>query len=374
MPEVMRTVTPDDYDRFHRFLERCYGHGRGAFARWQPELFREDPAADECHLILERDGEIISHVGAYPIPLVLGPARLTPGGIGNVATHPDHRSRGYMARLMEESVRRMRERGWSLSALWGDRQRYAHFGYERCGLRFRVQVSRRSLDQGRVVPAEVAEVDRGDPAVVAQIAVLHSGLPYRTERPHFGLQLAREGVRAFLGPDGYILSHGQAGGYLHVIEAASPTERLPELVRGAMDWTFGDGAELDSGPGDTERMARVVDAMCGWHAGDQGMLRIVDWLRFLQDLQPLLQHRAAGLPPFSVSVGCRRRESTDWATVDWDGQALAVSPERRTDGVEFELPHLTGLVCGGPHPGRERLGLLTHLLPVPVHIPGLDHV
>jgi len=381
MAEALRTVTPEDYERFQRFLERCYGHGRGAFARWQPELFREDPEADDCHLMLEADGEILSHVGTYPIHLALGPAGLTVGGVGNVATHPDHRNRGYMARLMEASVGRMRDRGWSLSALWGDRQRYGHFGYERCGLRFVVQVSRRSLDRAEVVPSEVNEFERGDPNVAAQIIALQQTLPYRTRRPQFALQLTRDGVRVFLGPDGYLLSHGQSGGYLHVIEAVSPNDRLPELVRGAMDWTFGDGAELDFGPADADRMGRVVDAMGGWRAGDQGMLRIVDWTRLLQDVQPLLQQRAAGLPAASISVGCRWRDSVEWATVEWDGKALAVFPDRRvgrpsrpTDEVELELPHLTALVCGGPHPGRERLGLLAPLLPVPVHIPGLDHV
>jgi hypothetical protein len=60
--------------------------------------------------------------------------------------------------------------------------------------------------------------------------------------------------------------------------------------------------------------------------------------------------------------------------VEWDGGELAVSPERRGEGFEVDLPWLTGLVLGGPFTAPRELGALARLLPVPVHIPSLDRV
>ncbi len=369
MSEVIRTVRVDEREEFERFLERCYGSERGFFSLDQPELFRDDDEAAACHLVIEKDGRIVSHVGGYPTEIVIGPARMVASGVGNVATHPDERGRGYMSRLMEESIRRWRERGWPLSVLWGNRQRYCHFGYETCGLKYSIEVNRRSLDRNGIRAVEVQQADATDPDVVSFVAQLHGTLEYRCERPQLALQLRRSGVRIFLGPDGYLLLNRD-----RVTEIVSPTGREPELVAGVLDWTGWGNVHVDLGPGEKARLRRLVDVMSGWHVGAQGMFRIVNWLGLLAALRPLLEQRAAGLPAFSQSIGCRWQDDVEWATIAWDGQALSVEPAQGPDAVEIGSPRLTALVFGGPHAGAEQLGGFARLLPVPIHIPGLDHV
>jgi len=373
MAELIRTLRPGERTEFERFLERCYGCGWGAFTRWGAELLREDEEMLECHLVLEAEGRIVSHVGGYPLELVVGPARVMTAGVGGVGTHPEARGKGYMSRLLEESIPRWRERGWALSGLWGDRQRYGSFGWETCGLKYTVSVSRRSLERNGIQAAPIEEVDPRDPTVVERVRALHSTLVYRAERPHLGLQLGREGVRVFLGPDGYLLSRGDYGD-LQVSEVVSPSGREPELIAGALERAQTGVARVDMGAGELPRLARVTQAMGGWHLGVQGMFRILDWPGLLRDLAPWLAERALGLPPFSACIGCRWREATGWATIAWDGEELTVSAERREEGVEVELPMLTGLVLGSPHPMPPELGLFGRLLPVPVHVPGLDRV
>jgi GNAT superfamily N-acetyltransferase len=373
MSEIVRVLRVEERQSFERFLERCYGCGWGAFSRWGPEVFRDDEESMQCHLVLEADGRIVSAVGGYPMELVLGPARVALVGVGNVATDPSVRGKGYMSRMLEASIARWRERGRTLSPLWGDRQRYGSFGWESCGLKYTVTVTRRSLERGGIVPGEVEEVDPRGPSVVEQVRALHATLPFRIERPHFDLKLRREGVRVFLGPDGYLVSRGDYGD-MRIAEIVSPTQREPELIAGALDRAHTGTAHIELGPGERERLARVTSVMSGWQVGPQGMVRILDWPRLLGELRPLLAQSAVGLPPFTMCVGCRRREETEWATVEWDGEELAVEAKRTGEGTEVDLPTLTGLVLGSPHPMPAELGAFARLLPVPVHVPTLDRV
>ena len=373
MSEVIRSISRDERNDFQRFLERCYGSGRGSWVRWQPHLFLDGADADEFHLVAEVDGRIVSHVGGYPLPVRVGPSRVMTAGVGNVGTEPGERGKGHMTKLLAESIRRWRERGWTLSALWGDRQRYGSFGWETCGLKYTARLSARSLERAGIEPSAVEEVDPADPAVVERVAELHQMMPCRVERPEFALNLRRDGIRVFLGTDGYLLSGGDYGD-LGVSEIVSPTDRAPELIAGAMDRARTGSANVDFCPGDIDRLARVVDVMSGWHCGTQGMLRIVDWPGLARDLQPWLQERAEGMASFEQSVGCRWEGETEWVTIEWDGEALSVSDGQGANAVELELPRLTGLLFGSPLSGMEALEPLAQLLPVPVHIPGLDHV
>ena len=373
MSEIIRVLRVEEREVFERFLERCYGCGWGAFSRWGPEVFRDDEASMQCHLVLEVDGRIASAVGGYPMALVMGPARVSLVGVGNVSTDPSMRGRGYMSRLLEASIRLWRERGWTLSPLWGDRQRYGSFGWESCGLKYSIAANRRSLERVGIQPAEVEEVNPRDPSVVEQVQSLHATLPFRIDRPRFDLKLHREGVRVFLGPDGYLLSHGDYGDK-RISEIVSPTQREPELIGGMLNRTHSGAAHVECGPGDLDRLARVTSVMSGWQIGPQGMVRILDWPRLLHELQPLLAERAACLPSFTASIGCRWQGQTEWATVEWDGATLAVGPKRAGEGIEVDLPVLTGILLGSPHAMPAELRPFARLLPVPVHVPTLDRV
>ncbi|MBM3472918.1 MAG: GNAT family N-acetyltransferase [Armatimonadetes bacterium] len=373
MSEIVRVLRVEEREAFERFLERSYGCGWGAFSRWGPEIFRDDEESMQCHLVLEIDGRIVSSVGGYPMTLVMRPARVSLVGVGNVATDPSVRGKGYMSRMLEASIGLWRERGWTLSPLWGDRQRYGSFGWASCGLKYTVTVTRRSLDRDGIQTAEVEEVDPRDPLVVEQLRGLHATLAFRIERPRFDLKLRREGVRVFLGPDGYLLSRGDYGD-MRIAEIVSPTRREPELIAGALNCTHAGIAHVEFGAGERERLARVTSVMSGWQVGPQGMVRILNWPRLLSELRPLLAQRAVGLPPFAACVGCRWREETEWATVEWDGADLAVAAERSGEGIEIDLPTLTGLMLGSPHPMPTELGAFARLLPIPVHVPTLDRV
>ncbi len=375
MSEVIRTVRFEEAEEFQRFLERCYGFWPGFFSDTYPDRAEADEENRRCYLVLERDGKIVSHVGTYPMSIVIGLARVSCGGVGGVATLPEERGKGYMTRLMHESVERMRQQGMALSALWGDQQRYSTFGYETCGVKYVVRVTRRALGWLKIEPARLAEVAPSDPAAAARVGEMHAALPYRVERPRLALQLQRRDARLFLGEDSYLITNKAWGGNMQVREIHSPTGREPELILAMLNIAFASSAAVEVGPGDGGLMERLLPVAPGWEAYPQGMLRIVDWPRLVGDLKPLLAARAPGLEPFAVAVGCRWGEETEWATVDWDGTELDVRPGKDAgEAVELGVRELTAAVVGGPHPQVSRLGALGRLLPVPLHIPSLDHV
>ncbi|NLC45086.1 MAG: GNAT family N-acetyltransferase, partial [Clostridiales bacterium] len=179
MSEEMRFLKTDEYQDLMRFLERAYGHGRGFFVRSSPRLRVE---AEDSSLILKSEDKIVGHVGIYPLELVVGPSTITTGGIGAVGVDPRTRGKGYMSSLMEHSIQIMEDRKLPLSVLWGNRQRYMHYGYEVCGQKYQLDFERRSMARAGIKPAEVEEVDPCSEAVIEKIRKLHPTLNYRVAR------------------------------------------------------------------------------------------------------------------------------------------------------------------------------------------------
>ena len=367
----VRTLRGDEFEQFLRFLERSYGHSFNFFPRIHPDLYH--PSGLDAFLVAVEDGRIVSHVGTFPMRVVAGRAVIEFGGIGGVATLPDARGRGYMSRLLQESLRRMRERGVQASILWGDRRRYRNFGFETCGVGYEVTLTLRSLEGAGVQALPVEEADPASPATVAHVQRFQALRAFRVERPRLDLTLARHGVRVFVCDDGYLLAQHEARD-LDVQEVVSASGNEAGLVFGALRHTFGSRATLMAGPEDDPAVRRLAAAAHGWRAVPQGMITVVDWPALAAALRPVLEERAAPLKPFSVVIGCRSADGVDWATLRWAGSSLDVLPGRKGDAeCVLEAGELVAALFGGPY-SKERLGPLAALTPVPFHVPRLDHV
>jgi hypothetical protein len=165
------------------------------------------------------------------------------------------------------------------------------------------------------------------------------------------------------------------GGSMHVSEVCSRDGREAESLLTMLDITFASGADVEVGGGDVKVLGRLLRVASGWSVSPQGMFRIVDWPELASRLRPALQKQGAGVGAFRIAIGCRWGEETQWATVDWDEEKLEVIRGKNArKKVELGVRELTAAVLGGPHPQREMLGGFGKVLPVPVHIPSLDHV
>ena len=143
-----RLIRPEEFDPCMALVNDCFGHDRGHLEARMPHCF--DAAHPERHAVIERNGEIVSHVACVPAQLRAGDARIDCGGIAGVATHPDHRGNGHMRRLLSFWLDRLVDRGVSLAELEGDRVRYGRYGWENAGREHRYRIGRRAF---RLEPA-----------------------------------------------------------------------------------------------------------------------------------------------------------------------------------------------------------------------------
>jgi len=64
---------------------------------------------EDWHVMVKVDGQVASRLGIVDRAATVGGQPVRLGGIGGVATHPDHRRKGYAARAMETAADWMRD-------------------------------------------------------------------------------------------------------------------------------------------------------------------------------------------------------------------------------------------------------------------------
>ncbi|MBO3831852.1 MAG: GNAT family N-acetyltransferase [Candidatus Brockarchaeota archaeon] len=372
MTPIIRSLKLEEWDAFMRFLEKCYGHSRNYFPRYYPQLYRREEEALSSFIVVEEDGKIVSHVGLFPLDLVSLNARATAGGIGGVATLPEERNKGYMSMLLKHAGSVMKQKGWPLSVLWGDRQRYYPFGWDAAGLKYLLTITTRSLERAGVKPAKVEEVSSEEAA--PKVEDLHSALKMRVERKHHILILKKQGIRIWLGNEGYVVSSGEIGSP-KILEVVSKEGREPELVRGVMESCYGNSASVEVNAFDAERFERLLKAASCWEIVPEGLFRIIDITGLLKAFEKVLSSRAEMTRDFELSLGLRLDNDVDAATVFVNNGRVNVEKGKLSKNyVELDEREAVRILLGGTMPNTRKLGKLSMLLPLPVHVPLLDHV
>jgi len=98
---------------------------------WFRNIISQDPwrSPDNTRIALRGD-RIVANVQVHRRPVHYGRARLVVGGIGHVATHPDHRKQGLSTRLLRDAIGVMERDGYHLSLLYtGINAFYAKLGW-----------------------------------------------------------------------------------------------------------------------------------------------------------------------------------------------------------------------------------------------------
>jgi predicted N-acetyltransferase YhbS len=370
----IRNLRLEEFDSFMQFLDRAFGFSPGMFQADSPHIYRPRPELCASAFVIERDGQIVSHVGLYPLEVVVHGVTWPIGGIGGVGTLPEERGKGHMTALLERAIDVMRESDIPLSWLAGDRQRYNAFGWERAGQVYELTFSRRSLDRAVVEPIEI-EARRPVDALDV-VKRLYSTPAYHTLRPHLPLQLRKEGLRAWTAQDGYALVRGGAWGPLSILELISASGRELGVIRALLDWTDRDDIRWNV-PAWDERLARLMLGVSRWRAGDWDMWRINDLAQVLALARPILSRRAAALRDFDLAIGVRERDRTTVSTIAVrDGEVEIARGRHVGPYVEWSAVEAARAVLGGPPPAAEAdlLPGLRALLPIPMVLPALDHV
>ena len=172
-----------------RFLENAYGHSCNHFALTYPTCWREENFSPENISVITEDNKIVSLIRLFPLDLIVGENKIKTGGIGSVATDPEVRGKGYMVKLLNYNIKRMKEEGYALSVLGGDRYRYGNFGWENGGRQINLNISGRSLNKAGIKPATKVGRYQGEKEVLKKIISAHEKEPLRVERTKKDYQL-----------------------------------------------------------------------------------------------------------------------------------------------------------------------------------------
>lgn len=103
------------------------------FEKEVPRIYRENDETMSWHIAAKKDGKIIGCAGTYPLIYKVGGEKIKIGSVESVAVDPSCRGMGIMQKMManmeEDNITK-----YDLCFLQGDRMRYSHFGFDRCGM------------------------------------------------------------------------------------------------------------------------------------------------------------------------------------------------------------------------------------------------
>ena len=292
MSTAIARLTPADFEEAMDVLNFSFGfeHPHN-FETLLPVLYHPGAEAMSWNWALREEGSIRAIVGVFPLTWKLGDATLRIAGVGGVSCHPRYRKRGFMGQLMRHCVEAMREEGYPLSWLGGQRQRYGYYGYEKCGINYQLSLApinvRHVFGDGDL-GIEFRPLERQDRTHLQGVIGLHDAQPIRGVRPRerfYNMLLSwYDKPHIALSPDsrmiGYVVANGNGD---RITEILAVNEGEPELQIAAA-WVQQHGeATFDLAP--SNRLLPKLAAVCGgMSVHSSGNWQIFDWAAALDAL------------------------------------------------------------------------------------------
>ena len=332
MTEQIVRLSGSDFDEGMDFLNRVFGeHAPHDFESLLPSIYRRTDEHMACNYAIRRNGAIVAVVGMFPINWQLADATLRVAGIGGVSTDPECRGQGLMQGLMGHCVTTMREQGYHLSWLGGQRQRYLYFGYEKCGTSLYFTMNRSNIrhcfsDEPSVRFRIIGEEE----GLLRRAKELHDEQAMHCERPlqDFHRLCASWRHQAWAAENeagemvGYLVADKE-GTYITELMARSTDEAL-RMVRAWIAEGGKEGVSLDMSPVHSVggELARYCEQTSVRSTGNWQVLRWAEVVDALMKVQGLSR---AGLVDGKVVVGVEGYGSM--ALVVTDGEARCVKTE-----------------------------------------------
>lgn len=185
MPDTAKNiqrVTAAQFDEFVEMLDEVFSeHEPHNFRTRLPALYKADDQHSNCNLIIRREGQIAAALGVFPIDWrTRSGDSLKMAGIGGVSVRKQFRGQGLMKKLMKAAIELIEQEGYDLCYLGGQRQRYRYFGWERCGSRYRLRITkdnvRHDLPQDITNGLSLKKIE-DEPGLFAQMQKLHRAQP-----------------------------------------------------------------------------------------------------------------------------------------------------------------------------------------------------
>jgi len=286
-----RAVRPNEVPAVLKLINRMFTFVKTGMERESPHIYRRMAEFPERHRIITCRGEVAAHTAIIPLEFVTPAGRETAGGIGCVCTNPKYRGRGLMSRLLEHAGEKMRAARMPFSILWGDRLRYARFGWEPAGRKFAFGLDARSREALVPFKFRVEKLEDLD-AEAEELHEIHREVPFRVERdpetfklmlerPGRAVWVARRGRKveawAMAGENPWIEPRHRRGNWV-VEYAAGTTEGILGLLRWFLVRCGARSVRMIWPLGRTAVPVHLLEAMNNWSSTIEflGQIRVLD--------------------------------------------------------------------------------------------------
>ena len=314
-----------------------------------PHLYREEHARYLRHMRL--NGRVVSCVSIYPCQVQWGDAVLKVGGIGGVATDPEHRRHGLAGLTLEDCLKVMAEEDFDLSILWtGISDYYRRWGWEHAGQSWRFAMDRTTVAYLPAAPAGDILTDSRDPRVIDGVHELHSrtrrGVVWDRELAEQMINIPTRHKVALLAvddtPTAYIVY--SFGTSVTVKEHGGEAGDVLGLTRAVFDQEGAGNLSIHTPAEETGVAADLLARGCPAQPHYAGMLALLDPQRIL---------RTYGLDDVEVV-----RLDDQWEV------------RCGRESARYRRNDLVKLLFGPEQPG----GIVHPGLPLPFHYGQLDHM
>jgi len=376
--EGPRSMYPEEYDELMDLKEIAYGSTKKHFLNYFPHSSKRENFVFEDHFILKEDKRIVSHVGLFPMEVITGKSKVKVGGIGGVGTHPDYQGKGYMGRLLKYSVEKMKERGIPLSILWGDTQRYRHFGWETAGRKIVFCLNQRSIKKVKV-GEEFTLRGYDSKRDLHKIMEIHEKEPLRVKRTKKDYEevLKRTQIQIWMGNEGncscYAVLNENA-----VIEFGGELSLVAKFFSFLLSHYPLNTLCIHYPYIDTEMLHYLYRVSSSWQILPLGMIKVIDLNKTLLSFKSEIQERAKiyGIPKGSF-VTLKMKDSHQKAGLIV-GEEIEVKDEESKEIVSLSDIEMVRLLFG-PTPeefgkNRKQERFLKAVFPLNFYVWWLDHI
>lgn len=332
------------------------------------------------HFGVREDGKIVALLGVYPLPVNVGGQELLFATVGNVATLPEARGKGYMKMLMDEALKEVERLGIDCARLGGLRSRYNRFGFDHAGVSYTFKLTRRNVSENPPKQAFTFRLigrDDTEGVAFARSCQQRSGI-HAIRKTHTDFYMS---TRAWEHQPYLALNaDGQPVGYLAVSQdnasiaeqGVAPGVSMIDMLAAWLAQTGVSELTFRLAPYEVENVQGAFSCCESWSMSSPSMFWVIHWDRVVEALMNL-SLSVKTLPEGTASVGIE-----GWGTLEMtikDGKATA----RRTDApAQVTLPHRTAtqMLFGPLNPGcmAQLPALLSAWLPLPLSWNGQDRV
>lgn len=296
--EGPRSMHPEEYDQVMDLKEIAYGSTRQHFFNSNPYNSKRENFVFGEHFVIKEDKKIVSHMRLLPLTVIINDCRIIVGAIGDVATHPDYQGRGYMGKLLRYSVEKMKERRIPISILWGDTQRYRHFGWETGGRKIVFYLNKRSTKKVKM-GKEFMLRGYNSKVDLDKVIAIHERESLRVERTKKDYEgiLKRMQIQIWMGNKGNSSSYAVLNNNV-VVEFGGKPSLVTKLFSFLLSHYPLNALYVPLPYIDTEMLRSLYKVSSSWQISPLGMIKVIDLKKTLLSFASEIQEKAEifGIP------------------------------------------------------------------------------